>query len=463
MTQRSPLAGLILAAGKGTRMRSELPKCLHKVCGVPMAEHVGRAMKAAGVERPVVVVGHEAEKMKEALGGAYSYALQAEQLGTGHAAASAAEALKGYDGPVLVTPGDTPLLSAETLAALAEAHREGTASVTMATCLVDDPEGYGRIVRKGDSVVGIVEHKDCTPEQLEINEINPAVYCFDCRLLYELLPSVGNENAQGEYYLTDVVAEIAKQGKKINALVYDDFTEFIGVNDRWQLTEAAWLMRLQILGGHAENGVTIMDPGGTHIDADVEIGGDVTVLPGCVIQGSSKIGAGSQIGPNCWIKDSEIGEGCKVFMSHLDCVTMGAGSRCGPFSNLRPGTRLGVGVKIGNFVEIKASDVADRARVSHLAYIGDASVGAGANIGAGTITCNYDGFAKHRTEIGADAFIGSNSTLIAPVKIGDGAVVGAGSVITDDVPEDALAIGRGRQETKEQWAKSWRKKKAAKR
>ncbi len=462
MTQRPPLAGLILAAGKGTRMRSELPKCLHRVCGVPMAEHVARAMKGAGVQSPVIVVGHGAEKMKEELGGGYGYALQAEQLGTGHAASSAADAFKAYDGPLLVTPGDTPLLGAETLEALTEAHRKAGAAVTMATCLVDDPEGYGRIVRDGEKIVGVVEHRDCTPEQLEINEINPAVYCFDCRLLYELLPALSNKNSQGEYYLTDVIAEIAKRGKKINALVFDDLTEFLGVNDRWQLTEAAWLMRLNILGGHAENGVTIMDPGGTHIDADVEIGLDVTVLPGCVIQGSTKIGPGSQIGPNCWIKDSEIGERCRIYMSHLDGASVGSGSRCGPFSNLRPGTRLGEGVKIGNFVEIKASDLADGATASHLAYIGDTSVGSEANIGAGTITCNYDGFAKHRTEIGAGAFIGSNSTLIAPVRIGDGAVVAAGSVVTDDVADDALVIGRCRQETKEQWAKSWRKRKAAK-
>ncbi|MBS1715936.1 MAG: bifunctional UDP-N-acetylglucosamine diphosphorylase/glucosamine-1-phosphate N-acetyltransferase GlmU [Armatimonadetes bacterium] len=459
MAPRSPAAGLVLAAGKGTRMKSDLPKALHEVAGVPMVQLVVSAAKSAGVARPIVVVGYQGDLVREALDGQVGFAEQDEQLGTGHAALMAADLLKGHDGPVLVTPGDTPLLSSETLRALLERFEAEDAQAVMATFVTFDPKGYGRIVRDADGLVErIVEEKDATVSERAIQEVNPAVYVFDCRLLMEILPGLGNTNAQGEYYLTDAIAEIRKRGGRVVAEVFDDPDEFMGVNDRWQLAEAARIMRLRILRRHAMNGVTIVDPTSTYIGFDVELEPDVLIQPMTVIEGGTKISAGAEIGPNAWIKDSTIGRGCRVFMSHVDQATMEECSRCGPFSNLRPGTKLGRKVKVGNFVEIKNSDVGELTAVSHLTYIGDSTVGSKANIGAGTITCNYDGYSKNRTEIGDGAFIGSNSTIIAPRTIGAGAFVAAGSVVSQDVPEDAMAIGRARQENKEGWAKSWRDK-----
>ncbi len=284
---------------------------------------------------------------------------------------------------------------------------------------------------------------------------------FDCKLLLEILPTLGNANAQGEYYLTDAIAEVRRRGGRVVAEVFDDPDEFMGVNDRWQLAEAARIMRLRILRRHAMNGVTLVDPTSTYIGFDVELEPDVLVQPMTVIEGVTRIATGAEIGPNAWIKDSRIGRECKVFMSHVDQATMEDGSRCGPFSNLRPGTRLGSKVKVGNFVEVKNSDVGEGTAISHLTYIGDSTVGSKANIGAGTITCNYDGYHKNRTEIGDGAFIGSNSTIIAPRTIGAGAFVAAGSVISQDVPDDAMAIGRARQENKEGWAISWRNKQSS--
>lgn len=440
-------------------MKSDLPKGLHQVAGVPMVQLVCEAVTDAGVSNPIVVVGYQGEKVRGALGPAFGFAVQEEQLGTGHAALMAAQLLANHDGPVLVTPGDTPLLSAETLRSLIDNYIKNKAQVAMATFVTVEPKGYGRIVRGADgTVAGIVEEKDATAEQKQILEVNPAVYVFDCKLLFEILPGLKNSNAQGEYYLTDAIAEICNRGGKVVATVFDDPDEFMGVNDRWQLAEASRIMRLRILKRHAMNGVTIVDPTSTYIDFDTEIETDVTIQPMTVIEGGSRIGSGTTIGPNAWIKKSDIGHDCQVFMSHMDQAVMEDGSRCGPFSNLRPGTRLGNKVKVGNFVEIKNSDIGDQTAVSHLTYIGDATVGARTNIGAGTITCNYDGFQKHRTEIGDDTFVGSNSTLIAPRKIGDGAMVAAGSVVNQDVPDGALAVGRARQENKEGWVVSWRNK-----
>ncbi len=459
MTQQRHLAGLILAAGKGTRMKSDLPKCLHMVCGLPMIEHVVRAMREAGIARPIVVIGHGGEAIKYFLGDSCDYASQNEQLGTGHAVQCAADLFASHDGPMLVAAGDTPLLCAETFVGLVEAQRTTESALTLATFVLEDPFGYGRIVRNNDKVAAIVEEKDCTDGQAAIDEVNAAVYCFDCRALVEALPDLRNDNSQGEFYLTDLVGHFVGQGKRVESVVFDNPAEFIGVNDRWQLSHANTLMNRRILIETGLSGVTIIDPDSTHIGTDVQIGHDCTILPGCVIEGNTKIGERGRIGPSCWITNCEIGDDCRAFMSHMEQATMGAGSRCGPFSNMRPGARLGKKVKIGNFVEIKNSDLDEGVSVSHLTYVGDSSVGKNANIGAGTITCNYDGFEKNRTVIGEGAFVGSNSTLIAPVEIGDGAFVAAGSVISKDVPPDALAVGRGRQENKEQWAKSWRKRK----
>jgi bifunctional UDP-N-acetylglucosamine pyrophosphorylase/glucosamine-1-phosphate N-acetyltransferase len=460
MSARTPTAGLILAAGKGTRMKSERPKALHEVAGVPMVAHVSRAMRAAGVERPVVVVGFGAEEVVAALGSEHhDFVVQQEQLGTGHAALCAADRLASHQGPVLVTPGDTPMLGAETLSSLVASYWETGAQAAMATFVTVEPDGYGRIVRDEEGLVAaIVEHRDATPEQRQILEVNPAVYCFEAQALFSVLPRLGTDNAQGEIYLTDAIAAIRAGGGKVVAHVFDDPDEFMGVNDRWQLAEASRILRLRILRRHAMNGVTIVDPTSTYVSQQVEIEADALIEPMTVIEGETRIAAGARVGPNAWIKDSTIGPDCRVFMSHVDQAFMEAGSRCGPFSNLRPGTRLGEGVKVGNFVEIKNSEVGAQTAVSHLTYIGDATVGERANIGAGTITCNYDGYRKHRTKIGSGAFVGSNSTLVAPIEIGDNAFVAAGSVVTKPVPEWTLAVGRAKQEMREEWVKSWRAK-----
>ncbi|HEY3781628.1 MAG TPA: bifunctional UDP-N-acetylglucosamine diphosphorylase/glucosamine-1-phosphate N-acetyltransferase GlmU [Fimbriimonadaceae bacterium] len=458
--ERSSLAGIILAAGKGTRMKSDLPKALHSVCGVPMAELIARALKGAGVERPIVVVGHEGDLLVQALGEDYDYAWQTEQKGTGHAAMMTADLLKDSKGSVLITPGDTPLLSGEALKTLAEEHIASKADCTVATMNLQNPHGYGRIVRDGrGNVSQIVEDKDAPEEIRLIREINSGIYCFKISTLFEILPKLKNDNAQGEYYLTDTVREINKRGGSVRPLLYVDADLMMGVNDRWQLAEAARTLRMRILRQHAISGVTIVDPDSTYIGVDVEIGPDATIEPGTVIEGVTTIGAKSIIGPSSRVLNSTVGENCTVMMSHLNEATMLDGARCGPFANLRPRSVIGAGSKIGNFVEVKNATLGSKVSVSHLSYIGDGHVGDGTNIGAGTIFCNYDGFAKHRTEIGENAFVGSNTTLVAPVTIGDGAMIAAGSVITQSVPDGALGIGRQRQEVKEQWAAQWRKKK----
>ncbi len=456
------LAGIILAAGKGTRMKSELPKGLHRVCGVPMVEQIGRELKLAGVERPVVVVGHGGDLMIETLGEGYDFAWQREQKGTGHAALMTEEHLRGKDGYVIVAPGDTPLISAGVFKALADECATSEAQCVVAVAVLADPQGYGRVLFDAEGPRRIVEHKDCTEEQRrDLTTVNSGIYCFHIPTLLEILPTLSNTNAQGEYYLTDVLAMIRERGGKVVAYDPRDANILLGVNDRWQLSQCAKLLRDQILKKHAMNGVTIIDPDTTYVEADVEIGVDTMLEPNTIIEGKTTIGPGCVIGPNTKIKDSVIGAEVTVLMSHLERAKMAKGSRCGPFANLRPGSDLAEQVKIGNFVEVKNAKLGPKVSAGHLSYIGDGEVGAGTNIGAGTIFCNYDGFLKHRTEIGQGVFVGSNSTLVAPVTIGDGAIVAAGSVITRSVSPEALALGRARQEEKEEWARSWRIRKQA--
>ncbi len=456
-----PVAGIILAAGKGTRMKSELPKGLHSVMGLPMVELVGRAMRAAGVEKPIVVIGHRGELIQEALGGCYAYAWQREQHGTGHAAQMAADQLKGHNGPVIIAPGDTPLLSDEMLKELVVRHVETRAKCTVATSFVDDANGYGRIVRDHHGLIErIVEHKDATPEQHEIKEVNAAVYCFDAPTLLRILPTLSNENAQGEYYLTDVIAAIANEGGKgVEALVVNDPDILMGVNDRWQLAQAEKALRQETNKRHALNGVTILDPDTTYIGLDVEIGPDTIIEPSTFLLGNTKIGSNCEIGPCAKIKRSTIGDGCYVYMSHVNEATLEGENKVGPYANIRPGTVLKRKAKIGNFVEVKNATLGEGSAANHLSYIGDATVGIKTNVGAGTITCNYDGFGKHRTTIGDGVFVGSNSTLVAPLTIEDGAMIAAGSVVTHNVPADALVVARSRQEVKEGWVSRWRNKK----
>jgi bifunctional UDP-N-acetylglucosamine pyrophosphorylase/glucosamine-1-phosphate N-acetyltransferase len=441
-------------------MKSDLPKVLHRICGLPLAEWVGRAMIGAGVAKPIMVIGHGGEKLQEELGDKYEYVWQRDQLGTGHAALQAAEMMAGCDGPVIIAPGDTPLISAAVLEALLERHHISNSGCTVATSHLADPTGYGRIVRDGTGGIGrIVEQKDANERQLQINEVNSGIYIFDGTTLFDILPTLGNENTQGEYYLTDALEQVAKRGGKVEGLPFADANLLLGVNDRWHLAQADKKMRERILITHALNGVTLQDPDTTYIEADVKVGRDSQIEANTHLRGKTEIGESCKIGPNTLIVDCQVGDGSRVTMSHLYQAKIGVGVKIGPFANIRPGAVLGDGSKIGNFVEIKNAVLGNWVAASHLTYIGDADIGAGSNIGAGTITCNYDGEKKYRTKIGSKTFVGSNSTLVAPITIGDDAFIAAGSVITSDVPNDALGIGRTRTEVKEGWVSRWRGRK----
>lgn len=425
-----------------------------------MIEWVIRALRETGIERIVVVIGHGAETVRQILGDRVEYAVQHEQLGTAHAVSTAQPLLKGHSGPVFVLSGDVPLISVYTLSMMLGQHGQSQADLTLATFRLPDPDGYGRVVRDGDGhVAQIIEHKDANREVLAIDEVNAGVYCFDSARLFELLPKVKNDNMQGEYYLPDVIRMISESRGKIEVFESEDPDEFRGINDRWQLAEASAIVKERILRRHSRTGVTFIDPASTTVGPDVKIGADTVIHANTILEGDTVVGEECEIGPNTWVKSSRIGSRCRVFMSHLDQASMGDGSRCGPFSNLRPGANLEASAKIGNFVEIKNSTIGSETSISHLTYIGDARIGQRSNIGAGTITCNYDGFSKHLSEVGNDCFIGSNSTLVAPIKVGDGSMVAAGSVVTHEVPAGSMAIGRGRQENKEGWYINWRAKK----
>lgn len=455
------MIALILAAGKGTRMKSDLPKGLHEVCGLPIVELVARAVRGAGVDRILFVVGHGGELIVDRMGANYEYAWQREQLGTGHAVQMAADHLRNASGTVLITPGDTPLLTAAALRGLVEHHEAAGASCTVASIELPDPTGYGRVLRNSDgSVARIVEHKDATDAERAVKEVAVSVYCFAAESLTAYLPKLSNQNAQKEYYLTDLVELMAGDGLKVSGFVSADLESFLGVNDRWQLAEAERILNQRKLRELALSGVSIRDVSTTFIGQDVTVGVDTIILPMTIITGKTTIGSRCEIGPSTKIDECVIGDECEVLMSHLRKASLGSGVRCGPFANLRPGAELGEATKVGNFVEIKNASVGAGTSIAHLSYIGDATVGMKANIGAGTIFCNYDGVKKHRTAVGDRAFVGSNSTLVAPITIGDGAIIAAGSVITVSVPENGLGIGRQHQVNKEQWADQWRKRKA---
>jgi bifunctional UDP-N-acetylglucosamine pyrophosphorylase/glucosamine-1-phosphate N-acetyltransferase len=456
----SIVAGVVLAAGKGTRMKSDLPKVLHLVCGVPMAELAGRAMREAGVSKPVLVVGHGSDAVRDALGDSYAYAEQPEQLGTGHALACGLSAIPTTATHVVVAPGDAPLITGEAISKLISAACESGAECALAVCTMANPYGYGRVVRNasGDAV-RIVEEPDATDAERAIQEVCTSFYCFRTDALAAHLGSLGTRNAKGEQYLTDMIQAIAEAGGRTVTVSYEDADSLGGVNDRWQLAQAAEKLRSRVLRRLAESGVDIVDPSTTFVDADTVVGERCRILPMTILEGKTEIGNGCEIGPHTRITSARVGDETLIHMSHVNRATIGRDCRIGPFANIRPQTVLADGVRIGNFVEVKNSQIGEDASLSHLTYCGDATVGARANIGAGTITCNFDGFEKHRTDIGSDAFIGSNSTLVAPVKIGDGAMTAAGSTISEDVPANDLAIGRSRQENKEGWAERWRRRK----
>lgn len=440
---------VVLAAGKGTRMKSKLYKVLHKVAGKSMIEHVVDSVKQAGTDEIVTIVGHGAESVKETLGSQSSYSFQEEQLGTAHAVKMAADELKGKEGTTLVVCGDTPLITPETLKALADYHEAQQAGVTVLSATADNPFGYGRIVRDQDGrLAKIVEQKDATEAERQIDEISTGIFAFDNVLLFELLEKVKNDNAQGEYYLPDVITLALEAGKIADAYRTDDFDEIMGVNDRVALSKAEAAYRERVNEYHMRNGVTLIDPASTYIEADVQIGMDTIIEPGVHLGKGTVIGEDTVIGQYSDVNNSTIGNRTTIKQSVVNDATVGDDTTVGPFAQLRPNAHLGNEVKVGNFVEVKKAELKDGAKVSHLSYIGDAEIGERTNVGCGSITVNYDGKNKFKTIIGKDSFIGCNTNLVAPVTVGDGVLIAAGSTITDDIPNDSLALARARQTTK---------------
>jgi len=450
-----PAAVIVLAAGEGTRMRSRTPKVLHEVGGRSLLGHVLAAAAALAPEHLVVVVGHERELVAEhvrAVAPAARTVVQHEQLGTGHAVAVALAALPPLEGTVVVTTGDTPLLTGETLVGLVEQHVEAGASATVLTAELADPADLGRILRdKEGRVRGIVEVADATPEQLSIPEVNSGIYAFDCTALAGALQRLTTDNVQGEEYLTDVIDVLEADGRVVGACVADDPVEVIGVNDRVQLATAGAVLRERTVESWQREGVTVVDPASTWIDPDVVLEPDVVLHPNVQLHGRTVIRSGAQVGPDVTLVDTVVGEDATVVRAECHQSEIGPRANVGPFTYLRPGSRLEAGAKAGAYVEIKNSIVGEGSKVPHLSYVGDAVIGEGTNIGAATVFVNFDGLAKHASVVGDHVRIGSDTMLIAPVTVGDGAYTAAGSVIDKDVPPGAMAVARGRQRNVEGW------------
>ncbi|MDY0300315.1 MAG: bifunctional UDP-N-acetylglucosamine diphosphorylase/glucosamine-1-phosphate N-acetyltransferase GlmU [Trichlorobacter sp.] len=449
-------SAIILAAGKGTRMKSATAKVLHETAGRPLLAWPMAAAQNAGVNRIVIVAGHQAEQVQQCFSHreGVTIALQKEQLGTGHAVACALPSLADQqDGTVLLLCGDTPLLTAETVQNLVAQHNNSSVAITVLTAKIPDPFGYGRIVRDGNGqVLRIVEQKDATDAELAINEINSGIYCINLAFLREYTGKISNDNAQGEYYLTDLVALAVANKLGCNAMLTDDYHEVMGVNDRIQLAEAASVLRRRINKKLMLSGVTLIDPEHTYIDADVTIGCDTVIWPGCVLRGNTVIGDNCLLESNVQVVDCQIGQRVHLKNSSvLEESKLADEVVVGPMAHLRPSTELAEQVKIGNFVETKKIKMGKNSKASHLTYLGDATVGSDVNIGCGTITCNYDGKNKYQTIIGDRVFIGSDVQLVAPVKVGSGALVAAGTTVTVDVPENALSLSRTPQLNKEGW------------
>lgn len=451
---------VILAAGQGTRMKSKLYKVLHPVCGKPMVQHVVDQVSSLNIQEMVTVIGHGADMVKAQLGDVSRFALQEEQLGTAHAVLQAKDVLAEKEGVTIVVCGDTPLIKAETMESLFKQHEVSGAKATILTARIEDPTGYGRVIRnQSGTVEKIVEHKDATEEERKITEINAGTYCFDNIALFEALKSVSNDNVQGEYYLPDVIEILKNQGEIVTAFQTDELEETLGVNDRIALAEAERIMRSRINKFHMKNGVTLIDPANTYIEEEVEIGQDTIIYPGTMLKGKTIIGADCKIGPNSEIDSCKIGDQTVIRQSAAFKSSIGSHVNIGPFAHIRPDSDIYDDVKIGNFVEIKKSVFGKGSKASHLSYIGDAEVGKNVNIGCGSITVNYDGKNKFLTKIEDDVFIGCNSNLVAPVTVGKGAYVAAGSTITKDVPGNALSIARAHQVNKENYVEKLNLKK----
>ncbi|MGA8942989.1 MAG: bifunctional UDP-N-acetylglucosamine diphosphorylase/glucosamine-1-phosphate N-acetyltransferase GlmU [Thermoactinomyces sp.] len=454
---------VILAAGKGTRMKSKKHKCLHPICGKPIIDHIIGQLKKLQTEKTILVVGHQGEALKEYLNGQADFVEQEVQLGTAHAVMQARPLLEKEEGITLVLNGDHPLFTAETLQKLIDKHRETKSTATVLTAVIDDPTGYGRIIRqKNGQVDRIVEHKDATDTEREIHEVNTGTYCFDNQKLFSALSLVNNDNAQGEYYLPDVLSVLREQGEAISAQVIQDVQESFGVNDRIQLAEADKIMRERLLREHMRNGVTIVDPANTYIETDVKIGADTVIEPGVFLRGNTVIGENCHIGPQADLKDVKVENNTRIRYAVIEDSVIGEEAKVGPYVLVRPQTELGNKTKIGCFIDLKKARIGDGTKISHLAYVGDAEVGRKVNIGCGVITVNYDGVNKHKTLIGDEAFVGCNVNLVAPVTIEQEAYVAAGSTITKDVPMKALAIARERQTNKPDYVEKLKEKRIKK-
>ena len=451
---------VVLAAGKGTRMKSGVPKVLHEAAGLSLIQHVLRTAASLIPASIVIVVGHQAAELESAIGKrlGLTFALQEPQLGTGHALLQAEPILRGAQGTLVLLSGDVPLLRSETVERLVRTHEDRSAAATVLTAMVANPDGYGRVVRTGGEISAIVEHKDASPAEREILEINSGVYAFDIAPLFAALAAIGSANAQGEYYLPDLVKIYRARGLTVETVRLDDPREILGVNSRKELADVATILKSRKNDELMVSGVTVVDPASAYIDPDVTVGADTILHPGVFLEGKTRVGSRCEIHSGVRLVNSTVDDGaiihnfCVIIDSHI-----AAGAQVGPFAHLRPHSQVGEQVKVGNFVELKKTVLGRGSKVSHLTYLGDTTVGEKVNIGAGTITCNYDGTTKNATVIEDGAFIGSDSQLIAPVRIGKGAYVAAGSSITEDVPAESLAIGRGKQVNKPGWTKSRRK------
>lgn len=459
------IAVIILAAGKGTRMKSEKAKVLHEVGGKPMLSYVLDRAGEIGSKKTVVVIGHQADKVREAfLDKDIFFVEQKEQLGTGHAVMQAEKALSRFKGDILILSGDVPLITSAILRGLMDAHKKREAILTVLTAEPEDPYGYGRIIKDSKGKINkIVEEKDATAKERKVKEVNTGIYCVDSAFLLKALKKIEPKNVQKEYYLTDIVGIAVKEKKAVAANKASDFKEVMGINSRIELAEAECIIRIKTLENLMTNGVTIIAPSSTYISPSVNIGTDSIVYPGAMISGNTVIGKGCSIGPGAIISNTKIGNGVKV---KAYCVMEESEIKdeaiIGPLAHLRPQTVIEKGAHIGNFVEIKKSTIGEGSKANHLTYIGDATIGKGVNIGAGTITCNYDGFKKYQTIIEDNVFIGSDTQLIAPVKVGKGSLIGAGTTVTEDVPADSMVLSRVKQDTKKGWAKKYWKAKRKK-
>ena len=447
-------SAVILAAGQGKRMNSDICKVMHKISGKPLAKWVKDKLDDAGCEKEVMVVGHKKEQVMEFFGDSVLYSEQNEMKGTGHAVMVAQPHFEGSSTTVMVLCGDAPLISEGLIRSVVDFHKKSGSCATVVSAKLDNPFGYGRIIKDKDgALLKIVEEKDASEDEKKVNEVNSGMYCFESEYLFDALSKIKNDNAQGEYYLTDTISVLKSEGKKVFAYTADDANEILGVNNRIDLANAQKIKNAEIVKKHLVNGVTIIDPETTYIDDEAVIGSDTVIYPNTNIRGNCKIGSFCEIGPNSVLTDTIIGNGVTFLNSVANGAFVGDDTTVGPFAYLRPKANIGNHVKIGDFVEVKNSNIGCGTKVSHLTYIGDSDVGKNINFGCGTITVNYDGKNKFRTVIEDDAFIGCNTNLVAPVTVKKNAFIAAGSTITDDVDENALAIARSRQTVKKNWHK----------